>query len=135
MLKGYFVKPNPCEKLIKYQGTKVLISVSGEAAGIKVDLKNISKEVQEVTDVTESAKILDDYQYFLCKEVANSPDDPKYGNLLKRYRVIIITYITSVALIMKQIQDGLLAGLEDEVIKINQNMQNLIAKLEKSLLE
>jgi len=135
VLKVYFVKPNPCEKLIKYQGTKVLISVSGEAAGINVDLKNISKEVQEVTSATEYAKILDDYQYLLCKEVANSPDDAKYGNLLKKYRVVIISYITSIALIMKQIQDGLLAGLKDEVIKISQNMQSLITKLEKSLLE
>jgi hypothetical protein len=121
--------------LIKYQGTKVVVSVSGEAMGINVDVKNISKEIQELTSATEYAKILDDFQYLLCKEVANSQDDPKYANKLRRYRILIVSHIASIALIMKQIQDGLLTGLKDEIIKISESMRSLIAKLEKSFLE
>jgi hypothetical protein len=36
---------------------------------------------------------------------------------------------------MKHIQDGLIEGLKEKLIKITQKMQDLISKLEKTLLE
>jgi hypothetical protein len=135
IIRGFFSRPNPCEKLIRYYGTKVEISVSGGTMGVNLDLKNISKQIQEITSATEYAKILDDYQYLLCKEIVNSSSNIKFSETLRKYRILILTYITRIGLIMKQLQDGLTEGLKEELIKISLNMQNLISKLEKTLLE
>jgi hypothetical protein len=135
IIKGFFTQPNPCEKLIRYEGSKVEVSASGEVLGVNLDLKNISKEIQEITPATDYAKILDDYQYLLCKEIVRTSSDKKFSDTLTRFRIITVGYITQISLIMKQIQDGLIEGLKEELIRLIQNMRELISNLEKTLLK
>jgi hypothetical protein len=59
---------SPCYKLIDYQASIWKVSLSADATDVvTVDLKEITKQSQEITLATNHAKLLDDYQFFYAK--------------------------------------------------------------------
>jgi hypothetical protein len=129
-------RSNPCFKLIDYQGTNWKISLSVDAPNlVAINLKELSKQIQELTPATNHAKLLDDYQFILCKEMERWVDDTKYIEKIRGHRIIAILYICRLAEIIEQIKvDATNQGLKREVVKISKKMTLLIDKLEKSVL-
>ena len=76
-MKAFF-KKGACHKLIDYQQPIFKLSISTDIAGMGIDLKEFSKQVQEITPATNHAKSLDNYQYLLCLEIMNSTQDVEY---------------------------------------------------------
>ena len=80
-----------CYKLIEYQGTLWKIAASTDVGRIvTVDLKEITRQLHEVTSATNYAKILDGYQFYLCKEMEKWSNDVEYVKSLRDYRLLIM---------------------------------------------
>jgi len=100
-----FLKQTKCKKLIEYQKTIFKVSLSVNVENIATfDLKEISKQIQEIAPATNHAKILDDIQFLLCQEIENNTNDPEYLRTLQRFRIIIITYIARLAELLEHIK-------------------------------
>jgi hypothetical protein len=126
---------NPCYKLIAYQGTVWKLSLSADAAKVvTVNLKELTKQVQEITPATNHAIILDDYQYLMCRDIERWKDDKEYVKLLRGYRISITAYIIRLAEILEQIKvDIANVELKQELIRISRKMSDLIDSLANSL--
>jgi hypothetical protein len=132
-LKEIF-KRNPCYKLIDYQASDFKISVSAETGVVNFDLKELSRQVKEVTHATTHAKMLDDFQYLLCREVNNSSNDPDFVKVLKRFRIVAVTYILRLGELLEQIKaDTKNKKLQQELARVSSRMSRLIYKLEAAL--
>jgi hypothetical protein len=127
---------NHCYKLIDYQGAAWKVSLSADAANVlTIDIKDLTKQLQEITPATNHAKLLDDYQFLLCKEIESWPNDREYIEKLRGYRIMAEAYIVRLAEILEQIKiDSTNDGLKQELVKISRKMSQLIDKLEKSVL-
>jgi hypothetical protein len=134
-IKSFF-KRDPCNKSISYKASDFKISVSVDVPGIAdFDLKELSRQVKEVTAATTHVKYLDYYQHFLWCEIINSSDDPDYVRILRRFRVIIVSYIIRLGEILEQIKmDKDNTELKQELAKFSERMSELIYKLEKAVL-
>jgi hypothetical protein len=125
---------NPCYKLIDYKASDYKISVSAETGVVNVNLKELSRQVKEVTQATAHAKMLDDFQYLLCREVNNSADDPDFVKVLKRFRIVAVTYILRLGELLEQIKtDTKNKKLKQELVRVSSRMSRLIYKLEAAL--
>jgi hypothetical protein len=125
---------NPCYKLIDYKASDFKISVSAKTGVVNIDLKELSKQVKEVTQATSHAKMLDDFQYLLCREVNNSSNDPDFVKVLKRFRIVAVTYILRLGELLEQIKaDATNKKLQDELVRVSSRMSRLIYKLEAVL--
>lgn len=134
-LRGLFRRGRECNKLIEYRGNNFRISTAVAAGGVHVDIKELSKQVQVLTQATNHAKVLDDYQYLLCTElktrVKTDPDRP----LLANYRIIMLGYITQVGSVLEQIKaDRSNKALKKELFRLNGRMRSLIDKMRTDLL-
>jgi hypothetical protein len=123
-LKGLF--RNPCQKLISYQETTWKFSASVDAdKSVTVDL-GLEKQVQEVTPATNHAKLLDDFQYLLCKEIERWTEDVNYVSLLSKYRIMAIAYIVCLSQILEDIKvDPTNKALKQELVRISKSMTRL----------
>jgi hypothetical protein len=102
---------------------------------VTIDLKEITKQLQEVTQATSYAKLLDDFQFLLCREIEEWSDDREYVKLLRGYRIVAAAYIIILAALLEQIKsDSNNEGLRQELVRICRRMSRLIDKLEKSVL-
>jgi hypothetical protein len=82
------------------------VSASVDAAKtLTVDLKELEKQVQEVTPATIHAKLLDDFQYFLCLEIERWADDVNYVKLHREFKVVTVANIVWFCLIMEHIKE------------------------------
>jgi hypothetical protein len=127
---------SPCYKLIDYQASIWKVSLSADATDVvTADLKEITKQSQEITLATNHAKLLDDYQFFLCKDIERWADDKEYIEKLRGHRIMAAAYIVRLAEILEQIRiDSNNEGLKQELVRISIKMSRLIDKLEKSVL-
>ena len=64
---------------------------------VSINIKELSKQVKEITAATNHAKILDDYQYFICREIERWKDDHEYVELLRNHRMAAAACITRLA--------------------------------------
>jgi hypothetical protein len=102
-IKSFF-KRDPCNKSISYKASDFKSSVSVDVPGIADFELELSRSVKEVTAATTHVKYLDYYQHFLWCEIINSSDDPDYIRILRRFRVIIVSYIIRLGEILEQIK-------------------------------
>jgi len=56
--------------------------------------------------------------FSFAKEIVNSKSNVKFCELLRKYRILVVTFITHIGLIMNQIQDGLIEGLKGEIRRL-----------------
>lgn len=143
-----FFNKRICEKLIKYQGRKVEFSASGGVELIKISLDDFSTEIKNITDATELAKILDDYQYHLCKMYYElNRDDPQRKKvfdlrlsglaLLTLFRTVLVSFDNDVERQKKHLDDAILRMKKfiDEVINpmpiLEEHVTQNFAKLPK----
>jgi hypothetical protein len=132
-LKEVF-KRNPCRKIISYQGTSWKVSASVDAV-VTVDLKELTKHVQEVTSATNHAKLLDDFQVLFCLDIEKWAHDVNYVNILRRFRIVAIAYIIRLAEILEDIKVDLTnKALKRELVRISVRMTGLIEQFENTLL-
>jgi hypothetical protein len=112
------------------------ISVSVNAIGVAFDLKELSKGIEKVNQATALAKYLDDCQYFFCQEIRNSDKDAHYVDTLRRFRIIIVAYITRLGIFLEQIKtDPNNNELKEEWLHFSSQMSKLMQKLERILLQ
>jgi hypothetical protein len=125
-----------CYKLIKYQGTNWNLSISGNANNVvTVDLKELTRQIQEITPATNHAKLLDDYQFLLCKEIVQWADDVAYVKNIRNFRLVASAYIMRLSEILEQIKTDMTnKGLKRELVRISKKMSHLIDILERSIL-
>ncbi|MGH9990326.1 MAG: hypothetical protein ACREAS_07810, partial [Nitrososphaera sp.] len=104
------------------------------AETVTVDLKELTKQVQEITRATSHAQMLDDYQYLICMDIERWKDDKEYVKLLRGYRIAIAGYIIRLGEILEQIKaDMTNPQLKKELVLISRKMSDLIDKLAKSV--
>ncbi|MDQ3840178.1 MAG: hypothetical protein M3297_13025 [Thermoproteota archaeon] len=101
-----------------------------------INLNELTKQVQEISDATNHAKLLDEYQYLLCIEMEKGSDDRTYVKKLRVHRILALAYIVRLAEISEQIKaDKTNQGLMQELVPVSRKMSQLIDKLEESVLE
>lgn len=114
-----------CRKLISYQGTSWKFSGSVDAKTITVDLK-LEKQVKEITPATNHAKLLDDFQYLLCKEMERWTDDINYVTIFRKYRIIAMAQIFCLAQILEEVKvDPTNKALKKELVRITKKTTGL----------
>lgn len=100
-LRSHF-RGTRCEKLIRYDSNTLKISgVGAGAAGYSANIGEISKQVKKIREASESAKILDDYQYTMCNLSRGlDKDSPRYLNLFD-LRAAVILLITQLSVVLE----------------------------------
>jgi archaea-specific DNA-binding protein len=127
---AHLIRQKSCKKLIAYKASNVKISGSSGP----INIIELSRQVQEVTQASTHAKYLDDYQYFLCLEVL-SRDNPNDRRTLANYRVIIIGYITNAGIILEQIKNDIgNLDLKRELVKWTSETGELMRNLKQALI-
>ena len=116
-------KTELCHKMIDYQG-------------FDLDLKELTRQIPEITPATKYATLLDDYQFLLCNEMIRSSNDVKYVQKIRGIRIIAVAFIIRLSEILERLkEDPTNEGLKRELGIISEKMSRLIYKLEKSVLD
>jgi len=104
--------------------------------GFDLDLKELTRQIPEITPATKYATLLDDYQFLLCNEMIRSSNDVKYVQKIRGIRIIAVAFIIRLSEILERLkEDPTNEGLKRELGIISEKMSRLIYKLEKSVLD
>ena len=102
---------------------------------ISFDINELSKHVQEIDQISNYIKILDNYQFLICKEIKKHLNDIEYVKYLGLFRIHICSYITQFQIIAKQLEKDISnKQLEQELTTLSQNMVEAISKLESGFI-
>ncbi len=131
-----FFKKSECERLISYQKPLYKFTISANVQHvISIDINELSKHIQEINPIANYAKILDNYQYLICREIEKHVDDNEYVKFLGLFRIELCGYITQFEMITEQLKTDINnKHLNLQLITLLQKMIEAICKLESSFL-
>ncbi len=134
-LKNFFTK-SECERLISYQKPRYKFLIFTDVQHvISVDINELSKHIQEITLISNYIKILDNYQFLMCKEIEKHVNDIEYVKYLGLFRIQICGYITQFGIIAEQLETDINnEQLVQQLITLSQKMTEAISKLESGFL-
>lgn len=132
IINKLIINDRKCQRLLLKDGITtrhlVIDRLVGIFDGITVDVVSHGSRLNSIGRTVSIAKNLDEYQFIICSEITNIPDNNIYKIELQKYRVLIIASFARLV--------HLLSSLNDEALREwNHFAQILLTKISETRLK